>query len=536
VTDLRHQIKEAVDNAAMVVRLSRDLPGWLRTPTTLEAAQARIRAGLATREEQFLALAKRGIYRHRRSPYRALLAHAGCELGDVRRLVASEGLEGALTSLAAQGVYVTVDEMKGRQPIVRGSFRLQARSSDFDNPIAPLHLLSYTGGSGGRPSRVRRSLALFDELADLDLVFADIHGHTGATPVLWVTNTVARILRLIRTGVTTMHWLYPVKPLSWQVRALALHIALLAKLAGRPFPSPEYMGIDEADAFATRLARCVAETGSVLCVTTPSSAVRSAVAATAAGHSLAGVTFILRGEAVTAARRRDIESAGAYVFSIYGAEEAGNIAASCAAPVEPDDSHVMSHRFAVTGRDRPIWEGGPLVRALQVTSLTAAAPKILLNADMGDCGDVEVQGPECCGLGALGLTTHLSNVRSFEKLTGEGMTVVGAHFLHLIEEMMPARFGGSSVDYQLVEQENAEALTELVLRVHPRVGPVDDTALRDTLLAELERGDVVDRHVAHVWRRLQTIRISREPPLATPTGKIYPFRIARGAASSPTGA
>jgi hypothetical protein len=118
-------------------------------------------------------------------------------------------------------------------------------------------------------------------------------------------------------------------------------------------------------------------------------------------------------------------------------------------------------------------------------------------------------------------------VRSFEKLTGEGMTVVGANFMRLIEAVLPARFGGSSVDYQLVEKEGADALTELVLRVHPRVGALEETALRDALLAELESGDMIDRHVAQVWRRLQTIRVSREPPLATPSGKIYPFRIAR---------
>ena len=36
------------------------------------------------------------------------------------------------------------------------------------------------------------------------------------------------------------------------------------------------------------------------------------------------------------------------------------------------------------------------------------------------------------------------------------MTSGGANFLRLIEEVLPSRFGGSSVDYQLVEQENAE--------------------------------------------------------------------------------
>ena len=511
----------------MLFWLARDLPGWLRRPATLADAQARIRHGLATRDARFLVLAERTIYRHRRSPYRALLRNAGCTLGDLRALVAREGLEGALAQLSARGVYVTVDEMKGRQAIVRGSFRLDTHNADFDNPLTPLHLPSYSSGSGGQSSRIRRSLTLVDDLIDLDLVFADVHGHTGATPVFWMANTLARIIRLARIGAPAMHWRYPIRPLSWEIRVLTAYVRLLARVAGRRLPHPVYLGLDEPDRFAAWLADIARTSSPVLCLSTPSSAVRAAVAATAAGRSLAGVTFVLRGEAVTAARRRDIETAGAYLFSLYGSEEADQIAVTCPAGHAADDSHVMTHRYGLVGRDRAIWEDGPVVRSLLVTSLTEGAPKICLNADMGDCGDVAVRDPSCCGLGALGLTTHLANVRSFEKLTGEGMTVVGADFLRLIEVELPARFGGSSVDYQLVEQENEAALTELVLRVHPRIGPVDESALRDALLAYLERGGVVDRHVAQVWRRLQTVRVAREVPLAGATGKVLPFRIAR---------
>lgn len=128
----------------MLARLARDLPGWLRRPVTLDAARGRIRQGLAMREARVLALADKAIYRHRRSPYRALLANAGCEPGDLRRLVADEGLEGALTILSEQGVYATVDEMKGRRPIVRGSFTLRPRSAQLGRPRGG-------DGDGGRP-------------------------------------------------------------------------------------------------------------------------------------------------------------------------------------------------------------------------------------------------------------------------------------------------------------------------------------------------------------------------------------------------
>ena len=47
---------------------------------------------------------------------------------------------------------------------------------------------------------------------------------------------------------------------------------------------------------------------------------------------------------------------------------------------------------ALTGHARPVWDGGPVVTALHVTSLTLAAPKICFNTNTGDCGDIEQAG------------------------------------------------------------------------------------------------------------------------------------------------
>src|SRR5262245_9963795 len=99
----------------MAARLGRDLPRFLRRPLTLDAAGARVRRRLATREQQLLTLIDRAVYGFARSPYRRLLANAGCEQGDLHALVAHEGLEGALRRLVSQGVYVTFDEFKGRR-------------------------------------------------------------------------------------------------------------------------------------------------------------------------------------------------------------------------------------------------------------------------------------------------------------------------------------------------------------------------------------------------------------------------------------
>ena len=43
-----------------------------------------------------------------------------------------------------------------------------------------------------------------------------------------------------------------------------------------------------------------------------------------------------------------------------------------------------------------------------------------------------------------GFTTHLREVRSYSKLTGEGVTLIGDEMIHLLEHVLPARFGGSA--------------------------------------------------------------------------------------------
>src|SRR5262249_29507385 len=144
-----------LDDLVILARLGRDLPGWLRRPITVDQAREWVRDGLARRGPNFLHLVQRTVYANRRSPYPALLAHIGCEPGDLRSLVAREGLEPALQVLRDQGVYVTYEELKGRRPIVRGSLRLSQRAADFDNPLTRAQIPKQTGGSGGRPIPIR---------------------------------------------------------------------------------------------------------------------------------------------------------------------------------------------------------------------------------------------------------------------------------------------------------------------------------------------------------------------------------------------
>jgi hypothetical protein len=126
-------VSETLDYLRTFVAFPRALRRFRAGPTlTLKRARRIVRDRMARREENFLAMAERCIYGYARSPYVPLLRQAGCELGDLRRLVVSDGLEGALKSLREAGVYVTFEEFKGRKPIVRPGLTLAVTTRDFD--------------------------------------------------------------------------------------------------------------------------------------------------------------------------------------------------------------------------------------------------------------------------------------------------------------------------------------------------------------------------------------------------------------------
>src|SRR3990172_8887397 len=77
---------------------------------------------------------------------------------------------------------------------------------------------------------------------------------------------------------------------------------------------------------------------------------------------------------------------------------------------------------------------------------------ILLNISMGD--QAVVLRRQCgCPLEQLGWTTHLHTIRSHEMLTCGGISFLDTDVIRVIEEVLPARFGGAPTDYQLLEDE-----------------------------------------------------------------------------------
>src|SRR6187401_29665 len=119
----------------MYARFFAGLPGFLRQRITPEDARRIVLERLNNREANFLALLEAAIFSRPQSPYQFVLREARCEPGDVRRLVAKEGVDAALGALYDGGVSVSFDELKGRKPVVRNGRVLETTAESFDNPL-----------------------------------------------------------------------------------------------------------------------------------------------------------------------------------------------------------------------------------------------------------------------------------------------------------------------------------------------------------------------------------------------------------------
>ncbi len=522
-----------ISDAAAGARLLWSLPAFLRAPVHVEPARAMLDERLAHREVNFLAHVRTMVYRHARSPYLGLLKLAGCEYGDLERLVRREGIEGALHALLERGVYLTVEEFKGRQPTVRGSVTLRVSPEDLRNPMSTDHLLFQTSGSRGAPTPVPIDLAdLRDSAVNTRLVLEARGGarwhmaHWGVPG----SAAMARILEFSVCGAPAIRWYSQVDPAApgvhpryrWSVRAMRL----ASRLAGVPLPLPVHVSHENPLPIAEWLAAVLRAGHTPLLHTFPSSAVRLCRAAMEAGVDVRGAQFSLGSEPTTAARLAVIRQAGAVAVPHYATHECYFLAYGCLTPAAPDDLHFLHDRLALIQPGARSNRALP-PRALLITSLRSTAPLILLNVSLGDQA---VLGQRRCGcpLERLGWTTHLHTIRSYEKLTAGGMTFLDTDVIRVLEEVLPARFGGGSTDYQLLEEEDEHGQPRLSLLVHPALGQLDPAAVADAFLSAIGSGSGTAQVMALQWRQASVLRVERQPPRATVSGKIQHLHVESG--------
>jgi hypothetical protein len=514
-----------IEDVLVGTRLLWSLPRFLRHPIGLHEARATLRRRLERREADFLTLVREAIYWNPASPYRRLLAMAGCEVGDLERLVAREGVEGALADLFSRGVYLTVDELKGRRPVVRGSATLDLDPSRLCNPRAVRHLPAQTSGTRGGSPVVPIDLDNVRDRAVNRRIQVEARGAGGWVHAMWGVpggQTMINVLEYAGLGTPPVRWFASVDPAAsglhpryrWSARVLRW----AGLLAGVPLPPLEYVPAEDLARIARWMAGVLRAGGTPHLVAYSSAAVRLCLAAREAGLDLYGARLTVGAEPLTEARLAVLREAGVNAVLGYSTIEAGRVGYGCLAREAADDLHLLHDLLALIQPGVDGERRGLPARALLVTSLRRTAPVILLNVSLGDQAVVERRA--CgCPLETEGWTTHLHTIRSFEKLTLGGMTFLDTDVIRVLEQVLPARFGGGPTHYQLVE-ETADGRSTLRLLVHPDVGPLDAAAVADAFLRAIGGGSGVERVMELQWRQAGLPRVERRPPLATQGGKV----------------
>jgi hypothetical protein len=512
------------------------LPGHLRRPPLpLEEAEAIVRHRLEHRAEALLDVVRRRILAYPRSPYAALLRAARCELADIQRLVGDRGVEGALLELRRAGVYVTFEQYKGRAPLICDGREVPLASDAFDNPELSAFYEGTTSGSTGRPGRFALNLEHMRALRPGLLLGLAANGAYRQPTVIWrgvppSAGGLSWVLGSLVEGRIVERWLTPVTQAEMNpalVDRLALAGVLsAARLCGVPLPRPERVPLAHPERVAQVVAETIAAHGSCVLRSHMSGLTRVALAARAHRIDLSRALFMGSGEPTTAAKAAPILAAGARFRPTYASSETGGIGLPCAAPVDTTDVHFVADTLALIEWPRELPHGRS-VGAFHLTTLLPTAPKILFNVEYDDCGIVEERA--CgCPLEALGYRRHLREIRSYRKLTGEGVTLAGSDALRILEEVLPARYGGSPVDYQLVEEEDPSGFTRLVLRIDPRIAGVDESDVSRVFIAALTTLGPPAGFTGAMWRQAGTLQVRREPPQVGRGGKHAPL-VALGA-------
>jgi hypothetical protein len=516
-------------NVLTYPRIVGRLDAFLRHRKTLLQSKALIRHRLETREERFLRSAARNIYGYTRSPYLPLLRQAGCELGDLQQAVRQRGLEGALRSLRDAGVYLTFEEFKGWVDVTRGTLSFRVRDQDFDNPSVRPEVDIRTGGTRSTGSRVLLNLSFIAEqrAPSYDVMLAAI-GAQDVPTVIWFSGFpagpgIVAWLALAHLGRPATRWFSKNDPFGPTVaprhRFLVSAARTLGRLRGLDLPAPEFAPVTASATVLDTLLILRRRRGRAALITSPSAAVRLAGLAHRWGESLENVHLLLGSEPLTAGKAEEIRGTGATTGTMYVFTEGGAVGGACGDPGWADDMHFLEDCFALILNRRTMDAGE--YDAFMFTSLLDSAPKIMLNVESDDFGRFESR--RCtCPWGELGLHQHVGAVRSFTKLKGEGSTVLGTNCIQILEEVLPREFGGRSIDYQLLEAEDEQHLTRLFLLVSPHLGPIDEQALLARFVSALKVTDA-PRGMPTLWSQAQTIRVVRQDPVPTRTGKLLPF-------------
>ena len=508
----------------------------LRAPC-LQSADTLIRSHLTQRHENFLELTRRVVFANPAHPYRQMFEIAGCSYEDLAAGVGREGLEAMLARLHRSGVYLTHDEFKLKQPIVRAGRTIAADAGSFRNPLATGRLVGFSGGSRSAGTAVRFSTRArvyreaYDKLA-IDEFDLTRRRYVLLKPTLPALDGLMNLARASRLGCTPDAWFSPVVASadSLHYRLATYGLLAMGRLYGLRLPFPTHLASNDYSPVVRAIAERRGKGPPVLVRTYTSGAVRVAVAAREMGVPIDGTLFIVGGETLTDGKRATIEAAGAEIFPHYAITELGSIGYACRQLTHGNSVHLNTDSLAVLSHRRDAPLSGGQVDSLLFTALQLHAPFVLINAETDDSGTVHHATCDC-RYARLGLTTVIRDIASFGKLTGHGVTLVGTDVIRILERTLPARFGGSALDYQLVEHDGG-GQARMTLRVSPRVAVSAMSDVKDVFLAELrayQGGQIASR----MWQHAEALDVVREEPIASGArGKILPLHLLGSGARS----
>ncbi len=514
--------------AMYYARMGRGVFQLLRAPRIADPEKT-VLDQLANRERRFLETVRSVIFADARHPYRRMFQLAGCGYEDLKQRVEQDGLEDTLAALHRAGVYLSHDEFKCKKPIVRSGRTIPAAPASFLNPLVSRSYESRSSGSRSAGTVTRHNLQ--------NQLYRECYAHflqkefdlenrilVGVMPILPSAWGLGSCLKAARAGRRIEKW-FAAGGTWWDsghYRAATKALMILAAVMGAKVAFPTYLKPDDFSDAAEWIAGKRRE--GILCWVNGvvSACVRVAAAALDKGFDISGTVFRVGGEALTDAKRRVIESAGAEVFPYYHIHELGPIGQACRQMRDGNRVHIHRDAVAVISYRRTAPLSSTDVDSLLFTSLLPFAPRVLINAEMDDAGII---GPaRCdCSYQKMGFVQQVSNIYSYGKLTGQGITLIGGDVVGILEKILPQVFGGAPGDYQLVEEETGRQ-TAIMLRVSPRTGVSTTKEIEERFLKEVRKlfGGSLSRRQ---WLHSGAVRVVIGEPYATVSGKILPLHL-----------
>jgi hypothetical protein len=440
------------------------------------------------------------------------------------RLVDDLGLVGALSHLRDVGVYVAYEELQGHRPIVRGSTTFDASPADFFNPVVPADYMATTGGSRSGGTPVELSFRWQRRQGAQRALQHDLAGTSGAPTAVWLpvfpsAAGYGAVMKQAAGGNAPERWFSQV-PVD--LEGIAAHkqlankaIPALNALARTGLPSPEHVPTADPEPVVRWLVEALERTGRAALAGYATSVTAAARWAVEHGIRLDGAVAFPASEPVTAGKLATIRASGMRALSAYAFVPEGTMAISCP-ELGDEEYHVWDQDQAVVTRRRDRGDGTQ-VDALCWTSLAIEAPRVLVNVENDDFGRLDHDVACGCALGSIGLRTRLADIRGMSKVVAAGISIDGATFDRLCEELLPARLGGGPGDYQFVE-DDAHGATTIQLRIHPRVGDVDEPAALAVVRGAVE-ADELGVLASSVWGEHGHVRVVRTEPVVTRAGK-----------------